>query len=158
PTAGNTSAFNDQVVSLYAAGNGAGAGGAAANPGSAYGAALTLYGDNSAFPGQAALDASGASGAISLRTLGTERLRVDPAGGASAPDGRPAPSATLTASGSAQYSLATSSGISVGGSAGVYAGFFVGSGAALTGVVSADPTKVAKSGDAMNGPLTLSGS
>lgn len=71
-------------------------------------------------------------------------------------------SAVLTATGPAQYSLQTSSGINVqagGVTAPFFSGSFVGSGAGLTGLSGTDSSKVAKAGDAMTGPLTmLSGS
>ncbi|MFI5347232.1 MAG: beta strand repeat-containing protein [Elusimicrobiota bacterium] len=50
--------------------------------------------------------------------------------------GLTASSGTFLGSGASQFSIATSSGISVGGTGGVYATFFAGNGAALTGVVS----------------------
>lgn len=69
------------------------------------------------------------------------------AGNLLVPDGITASSATITggltassgtflATGVSQFSVATSSGINVAGGGGVYATFFAGSGAALTGVVS----------------------
>ncbi|MBI4061249.1 MAG: hypothetical protein HY403_07445, partial [Elusimicrobia bacterium] len=66
---------------------------------------------------------------------------------------------TFTASGPAQFSLQTSSGVSVGGTGGVYANFFsgsfIGNGAGLTGVTSVDGSKVAKTGDTMSGDLQI---
>ncbi len=63
------------------------------------------------------------------------------AGSATLSGGLTASSGTFTASGPAQFSLSTSSGVSVGGAGGVYASFFsgifYGSGAGLTGVAAA---------------------
>lgn len=50
--------------------------------------------------------------------------------------GLTASSGTFTATGNGQFSITTSSGINVGGSAPVVASYFVGSGAALTGVTA----------------------
>lgn len=56
------------------------------------------------------------------------------AGSATIVNGLTASSGTFTITGNTQYSIATSSGISVGNSAGVVAGFFVGNGGGITGL------------------------
>ena len=62
--------------------------------------------------------------------------------------------ATITGQDSLGYSLKLSAGLSM--SAGtVNAKYFVGDGSRLSDVLSSDPTKVARTGDSMSGPLTV---
>ncbi|MDD5628549.1 MAG: hypothetical protein PHU21_05765, partial [Elusimicrobia bacterium] len=80
---------------------------------------------------------------------------VSVAGGVTAASG------TFTASGDGQFSLRTSSGVSVaagGVTAPFFSGAHFGDGSGLSNVTAADSSKVAKAGDAMTGALTMSGS
>src|ERR1019366_5584265 len=76
------------------------------------------------------------------------KLDVQGGSGLNVQYGVSAATANLTGTGNATFSLTTSSGVSV--TNGVYAGFFVGNGAGLTGVTGAvDATRVARAGDPM---------
>ena len=66
-----------------------------------------------------------------------------------------ASSGTFLATGATQFSIKPSSGIDVQNNAGVYAGFFVGNGAGLTGITGESNTLTASSKTVTGGSLTL---
>jgi len=101
------------------------------------------------------------TGAVRLRTGAVDKVYV--ANGGNVGLGTSAPAATLDVNGSAQFgsgavkSTFTASGsLSVPGT--VTAGSFSGNGAGLTGVIGSDPSRIARAGDAMTGPLAVAGS
>lgn len=119
----------------------------------------SLAGSGSGLAVSSALTITGASATVTGQDAGGFGLSVAygvRAGSAALTGGLTASSGTFTQT--TGYSVATSSGVSVPATAGVYAGFFVGNGAGLTGTSATDNTKVLKAGDTMTGQLTLSGS